>query len=59
MALGAVKAGARRLTIVNRTFEKAVALADELRGLYPKADIAALPAPSHASRTSTSRNRFR
>ncbi|HUT22872.1 MAG TPA: shikimate dehydrogenase [Sumerlaeia bacterium] len=45
MALGAVKAGARRLTIVNRTFGKAVALADELGGLYPKADIAALPAP--------------
>ena len=41
-ALGALKAGAARLTLVNRTLVRAEALADELRALYPEAHVAAL-----------------
>lgn len=42
MALGALVAGAARLVIVNRTRDKALALAEELGMLHPGVDISAL-----------------
>ncbi len=42
MALGAVRSGARELVLVNRTREKAEALAADLRQLFPEARIQTL-----------------